>query len=115
MTDDPIPTPRLILRSIEPQLSVADVKRSCDFYTDKLGFAVAFLYGEPPHYAQLFRDQARFNLRLIDKLVFSGDLRQREALLSASITLATDSEIKQLFLDHRAAGVSFHRPLKPEP
>ena len=32
-----------VLTGIEPQLFVADVKRSCGFYREKLGFAVAFV------------------------------------------------------------------------
>jgi catechol 2,3-dioxygenase-like lactoylglutathione lyase family enzyme len=41
------------LNSTEAQLFVADIKASCDFYTDKLGFTVAFVYGDPLYYAQV--------------------------------------------------------------
>jgi catechol 2,3-dioxygenase-like lactoylglutathione lyase family enzyme len=34
----------------EPQLFVANISASCDFYTKKLGFAVAFTYGESAFY-----------------------------------------------------------------
>jgi uncharacterized glyoxalase superfamily protein PhnB len=116
MTDQPAQSPlRPILNSIEPQLFVANVKTSCDFYANKLGFAVAFLYGDPPFYAQVFRDQARLNLRLVSEPVFAGDVRKREQLLSASITVATAAEINQLFLSYQAAGVSFQQALKQEP
>ena len=54
-------------------------------------------------------------MRLVREPVFAGDIRKREGLLSASITVATASEIKQLFLSYRAAGVSFHQALKKEP
>src|ERR1700733_122362 len=108
-------TPRPILNSIEAQLFVANIKRSCDFYTNKLGFAVAFVYGDPPYYGQVIRDNARLNLRLVSEPVFAGDIRKREHLLSASITVATANEIKQLFLNYQAAGVSFHQALKKEP
>jgi uncharacterized glyoxalase superfamily protein PhnB len=47
--------------------------------------------------------------------VFAGDVRKREHLLSASITVAAANEIKQLFLSYQAAGVSFHQALKKEP
>ena len=116
MSDEPRQTPpHPILNSIEAQLFVANVKTSCDFYTNQLGFAVAFLYGDPPYYGQVFRDSARLNLRLVCEPVFAGDIRRREGLLSASITVATASEIKQLFLSCKAAGVSFHQALKREP
>ena len=62
-----------------------------------------------------FRDSARLALRLVFEPVFAGDVRKREHLLSASITVATANEIKQLFLSYQAAGVSFHQALKREP
>jgi catechol 2,3-dioxygenase-like lactoylglutathione lyase family enzyme len=116
MTDEPRQaTPRPILNSIEAQLFVANINSSCDFYTNKLGFAVGFVYGDPPYYGQVIRDNARLNLRLVCEPVFVGDVRKREHLLSASITVASASEIKQLFLSYQAAGVSFDQALKKEP
>ena len=106
--------PRPILNSTEAQLFVADIKTSCDFYTDKLGFTVAFVYGDPPYYGQVSRDHARLNLRMVCEPVFT-DVREREHLLSASLTVATADEIKQLFLSYQAAGVPFHQTLKKEP
>jgi len=108
-------TPRPIFSSISAQLFVADIQRSCDFYTSKLGFAVEFIYGDPPFYAQVVRDNARLALRLVFEPVFVGDLRKREHLLSASITVGTANEIKQLFLNYQTAGVFFHQELKREP
>lgn len=107
--------PRPILSSTEAQLFVADIKASCDFYTNKLGFTVAFVYGDPPFYGQVTRDHARLNLRVVGEPVFAGDIREREHLLSASLTVATAVEIKQLYLGYQAAGVRFHQTLKKEP
>jgi catechol 2,3-dioxygenase-like lactoylglutathione lyase family enzyme len=107
--------PRPVLNSISAQLFVADIQASCDFYTDKLGFAVDFVYGDPPFYAQVTRDNARLSFRHMDEPVFAGDIREREALLSASITVASADEIKQLFLSYQAMDVPFHQTLKQEP
>jgi catechol 2,3-dioxygenase-like lactoylglutathione lyase family enzyme len=116
MSDSPQQTPsRPILRSIEAQLFVVNMRRSCDFYTEKLGFTIAFVHGDPPFYGQVRRDHARLNLRLVSEPVFAGDVRKREGLLSASITVATANEIKQLFLSYQAAEVPFHQALKQEP
>jgi uncharacterized glyoxalase superfamily protein PhnB len=116
MPDTPtVSKSRPILNVIEPQLFVANIQRSCEFYANKLGFAVAFLSGDPAFYGQVVRDQARINLRLVEEPVFAGDIRRREGLLSASITVATADEIQQLFLSYEAAGVSFHQELKTEP
>jgi len=61
------------------------------------------------------RDQGRLALRVVCEAVFSGDIREREHLLSASLTLATADETKQLFSSYQAAGVRFHQVLKKEP
>jgi hypothetical protein len=47
------------INAAEPQLFVADIGTSCGFFTSKLGFSVAFTYGEPAYYAQVTRDGAR--------------------------------------------------------
>jgi catechol 2,3-dioxygenase-like lactoylglutathione lyase family enzyme len=107
--------PHPILNSISAQLFVADIQASCDFYTDKLGFAVDFIYGDPPFYAQVTRDNAHLSFRHMDEPVFASDIREREGLLSASITVASADEIKQLFLSYQALDVPFYQTLKNEP
>ena len=53
------PEPRPFLNSTEAQLFVVDIHASCDFYTQKLGFTVLFVYGDPPFYGQVaLRDRA---------------------------------------------------------
>ena len=106
---------RPVLAAAEPQLFVSDIKTSCDFFTGKLGFAVVFIYCEPPFYAQVQRDGAQLNLRHVDAPVIDPALRDRESLLSASLTVATPDAVKQLFLEFQAAGVGFNQPLKREP
>jgi catechol 2,3-dioxygenase-like lactoylglutathione lyase family enzyme len=103
------------LSAIEAQLFVADIKAACAFYTGKLGFEVAFTWGEPPFYGQVKRDAARLNLRMVCEPVFAGDIREREELLSASMTVDSAAEIKKLFLHYQASGVGFFRPLRQEP
>jgi catechol 2,3-dioxygenase-like lactoylglutathione lyase family enzyme len=98
------------LLAAEPQLFVSDIGASCEFYTKKLGFKVAFTYGEPPFYGQVFRDGASLNLRHLDEPAIRPELRGH--LLSASITL---DDAKPLFLEFQAAGVAFHQVLRTEP
>jgi catechol 2,3-dioxygenase-like lactoylglutathione lyase family enzyme len=106
---------RPVLTGAEPQLFVTDIKASCDFFTAKLGFSVVFVYGEPPFYGQVRRDGARLNLRHVDSPLIDPVLRDRESLLSAALTVDTVEEIKQLYLDYQAAGVTFAQPLQHEP
>ena len=116
MTTSPKLTPeRVFLSSTSAVLFVSDIKASCDFFTTKLGFVVDFVYGTPPYYGALKRDNARLALRLVCEPIFVGDIREREHLLSAAITVNTALEIKQLFLEFRSAGVPFHQTLKKEP
>jgi len=104
-----------ILTSVAAHLYVRDLKVSTEFFTMKLGFTIDFVYGDPPFYGQVSRDNARLALRLIEEPVFAGDIREREDLLSASITLGSADEIKQLFLACQAADVAFHQSLRNEP
>jgi catechol 2,3-dioxygenase-like lactoylglutathione lyase family enzyme len=106
---------KAVITGAEPQLFVADIKTSCDFFTGKLGFATAFSYGEPPFYAQVTRDGAALDLRCVERPAIDPDLRDREQLLSAALTVATADEIKRLFLEFQAAGVTFVQTLKREP
>jgi catechol 2,3-dioxygenase-like lactoylglutathione lyase family enzyme len=104
----------------EPQLFVTDIKRSCEFFREKLGFTIVFTYGKPPYYAQVRRDAAHLNLRRVElgsveRPVIDSTVREREELLSVSMTVATAHEIKLLFLEFQSAGVAFQQTLKKQP
>jgi catechol 2,3-dioxygenase-like lactoylglutathione lyase family enzyme len=101
-----------VLTSAEPQLFVGDIGASCAFFTGKLGFAVDFLYGDPPFYAQVRRDAALLNLRHVDHPVFDQALRECEDLLSAAITV---DDVELLYSEFQPAGVCFHQALRREP
>jgi phosphoribosylglycinamide formyltransferase-1 len=101
-----------MLTASEPQLFVTDLKAACDFFTGRLGFAVAFLYGDPPFYGQVQRDAARLNLRHVDAPVVDRARAARDDLLAAAITV---DDVARLFREFEAAGVAFHRTLHTEP
>ena len=109
------PPAKPFIVAAEPQLFVADIKSSCAFFVDKLGFAIVFTYGEPAYYAQVKRDGASLNLRCVENSIMPAELRDREQLLSATLTVATADEIKRLFLEFQTAGVTFFQSLKREP
>jgi uncharacterized glyoxalase superfamily protein PhnB len=109
------PPSRATIVCAEPQLFVTDIKRSCEFFQEKLGFSLVFSYGDPPYYAQVVRDAARLNLRCVEGAVIESTVRDREELLSVSMTVATADEIKQLFLEFQSAGVTFRQTLKKQP
>ncbi len=104
-----------VISATAAQLFVADLKASCDFFVEKLGFSLVFVYGEPPFYAQVKRDRGRINLRHVDRPVIDPALRDRETLLSADLGVDTPEAIKQLFLEFQARGVAFFQTLRKEP
>lgn len=104
-----------VISTTAAELFVSDIKASCDFFTQKLGFSIVFVYGEPPFYAQVKRDRGLLNLKHMDEPVIDPELRDRESLLSADMGLDTHEEIKQLFLEFQAAGVTFFQTLRKEP
>jgi uncharacterized glyoxalase superfamily protein PhnB len=101
-----------ILTAAEPQLFVRDIAAASEFYSRKLGFSVAFIYGEPPFYAQVFRGGARLNFRQVDVAVLDAIRRATEQLLAATITL---EDAKPLFVEYQQAGVELVQSLKSEP
>jgi catechol 2,3-dioxygenase-like lactoylglutathione lyase family enzyme len=101
-----------IIMAAEPQLFTTDMALACRFY-EKLGFKIAFAHGEPPFYAQVFRDGARLNLRRVEGPVFDSGFRAREGdTLAATLTL---DDAKPLYLEFQSAGITFHQTLKTEP
>ena len=106
---------RPVLSAVEAQLFVADIKASCDFFVEKLGFSIVFIYGDPPFYAQVKRDRGLINLRCVDRPVIDPELRDRESLLSSDMGVDTSEEIKQLYLEFQAKGVTFDQTLRKEP
>src|SRR5262245_60480753 len=106
---------RPVITAAEPQLFVADLRASCDFFTQKLDFKIAFVYGEPPFYGQVMRDAARLNLRCVGAPIIDTALRDREELLCATMTVETTDQIKQLFLEFQSRGVQFYEALKKQP
>lgn len=106
---------KAIIVGAEPQLLVADIQRSCEFFCEKLGFSLVFSYGTPPSYAQVGRGAACLNLRQVEGPVLDSTTRAREELLAVSMTVATAGEIKLLFREFQSAGVPFHQKLKKQP
>lgn len=105
---DPTPAgPRLCIAY--PVIFTTDMATSLAFYETKLGFAVDFLYGEPPFYGMVSRDGAGLHLRHVDRHPMSHD---EADLLAASIPVAGE---KDLFLELKEKGVTFHQTFKSQP
>ncbi len=99
-----------VVAQAEAQLFVANMAGALAFFTGKLGFETVFTYGEPPFYGQIRRDGARLNLRCVSGPVFAGDIREREHLLSASMSLESAAALKALYSNSSTPVSIFTRP-----
>ena len=109
-TAKPPATPRLKL--VEAMLFVSDLRASCRYFEEVLGFATVFTYGEPPFFGQVARDGVPLNLRYVCEPVFAGDIREREDLLAAQVGV---SGVKALYEEFKARGAAFHQGVKRHP
>ena len=104
-----------VLMKAVPQLFVSDIAASCDFFTGKLGFAVDFVYGEPPFYAQVMRGGAVLALRHLDRPMLETLAAAMKAdidMLAASISV---DNVTALYREYQEAGAPFHQALRTEP
>lgn len=101
-----------ILKAAIPVIFVSEVAQASAFYRDKLGFRVDFLHGKPPFYGGISRDGISLHLRYVDQPVIPNELRERESLLAAFISVAN---IKSLFAQFKANGVPLASTLHREP
>ena len=102
----PEATPRL--RIAYPQVFVADIRRAVAYY-ETLGFAAAYVYGEPPFYALITRDAVGLNLRFVHPPVLD---RSEDAVLSANIVV---DNVKALFVELLDRGADFAQRLLEQP
>jgi len=63
-TADDSARPRLV--TVAPQFLVTDVRKSAEWYRDKLGFEIGPYFEEPPVFAILRRDEIRLMLSLAE-------------------------------------------------
>jgi uncharacterized glyoxalase superfamily protein PhnB len=89
---------------------VQDMARATRFY-ERIGFSIAFLYGDPPFYGEVYKDKLRLSLRLVCEPVFVDDVRSRKELLSATIVLPSTLSLDRHYESCVKAGIPFHRHL----
>jgi catechol 2,3-dioxygenase-like lactoylglutathione lyase family enzyme len=100
----------VMLKSVAPILFVRNVTASAAFFRDRLGFAIDFLYGEPPFYGSVSRDEACLHLRFVGRPNFT-DLAAREVDLILATIEVTD--VQRLFEEFEGRGVPFaQRPAR---
>ena len=98
------------LINIAPQFLVLDLQAACDFYLEKLGFRVAFTYGD--FYAGVERDGITIHLKLSDTPDLCRQAKQQDEHLDVHITV---DDIEALYAEFQSRGVSFAQPLETKP
>ncbi|MCB8945031.1 MAG: GNAT family N-acetyltransferase [Ardenticatenaceae bacterium] len=89
--------------NVQPVLLVHDVRETADFYQQKLGFGLDFLYGDPPVHGSVSRGQwsgALVNIQL------SQVPPEREIVPSAYLYIHVGTNIDELCAEYRAKGVT---------
>lgn len=60
--------PNIQCQQVFPTLQVADIYRALEFYTQKLGFAELFVWGEPVMFAGVTLDKTTIHLALVEEV-----------------------------------------------
>ncbi len=94
----------IALKSIVPILFVRNVSASAAFFREKLGFAVDFLYGEPPFYGSVSRGDACLHLRFVHRPNFAELAVREVSLILATVEV---SDVRGLFEEFEQRGVEF--------
>lgn len=100
------------LMTAMPQIPTTSIDVTREFYTEKLGFSVVILYGNPPFYMHLERDGARLIFKHVDEPPHDRSKRNDDTLLGAEVVV---DDVKSLFLEFQSRGVPFYQTLRKEP
>ena len=94
-----------------PVVFVSSVPKTAAFFRDKLGFSVDYFHGNPAFYGGVSRDGVTLHLRFVHEAVVTPELREKESLLAAFISV---ENVKGLFEEYLAKDVPFVATLHKE-
>ena len=99
-----------MLKQAIPNVFVKDFQAALAYYTGPLGFHPLFVYGEPPFYGHVARDEAILAIRHVSRPAI--DHTAGEDLLSAFIEV---SDVNALHDTLRDGGAHIRQPPRDEP
>jgi catechol 2,3-dioxygenase-like lactoylglutathione lyase family enzyme len=99
-----------MLKQAIPNVFVKDFPAALAYYTGPLGFRPLFVFGDPPFYAHVARDEAILAIRYVDRAVI--DHSAGADLLSAFIEA---SDVDLLHDTLRGAGAQIRQAPRDEP
>jgi uncharacterized glyoxalase superfamily protein PhnB len=100
-----------MIRQIAPVFFTADLAGTLTYYGDKLGFACVGIYGHPPFYAIVARDEHAVHFRSVDATTVHPE-KYAEELLDAYL-LVEDAD--SLYAEYVGKGVECARELGDMP
>ena len=100
------------LKSVVPILFVRDVPASAAYFNEKLGFAIDFLYGDPPFYGAVSRGEVCVHLRCVDRPNFAELAAREVSLILATIEV---SDLSSLFEEFKRRGADFAQEPTKQP
>jgi RimJ/RimL family protein N-acetyltransferase/uncharacterized glyoxalase superfamily protein PhnB len=103
--------PRIAFDRLEPILSVPDVRETAEYYRDRLGFTIEFLYGDPPTHAGVARGEWSFPSARLQL----SQSEPGEIVGGLSLFVFVGPQIEQLFEAYRAGGVEVVSDLERKP
>jgi uncharacterized glyoxalase superfamily protein PhnB len=89
------------LKSITPILFVRDVTASSNYFQEKLGFVLDFLYGSPPFYGSVSRGGICLHLRFVHEPNFTELAAREDSLILATVEV---SDVLALFDEIKGRG-----------
>ncbi|HLX90179.1 MAG TPA: VOC family protein [Puia sp.] len=98
------------IRKMSPQFRVADLERSIEFYTQRLGFKVEFRYED--FYAEVMRDGCSIHLKLTDPGNDEMEIKAKNEDLD--VVFSVDN-IEKLFRELSVNGVEIIQSLRQMP
>jgi catechol 2,3-dioxygenase-like lactoylglutathione lyase family enzyme len=99
----------MTVTDVVPILLVRDVTATARFFEARMGFAVDFLYGEPPFYGSVSRDRVRIHLRFVREPVFAIAAAREGSLIAASFEV---TDVRALFEELSGRGAPFAQGLE---
>ncbi len=98
------------IKSMSPQLVVADLDRSLDFYTHVLGFEIDFIYED--FYASIIRDSYSIHLKLGSTAIEERTNRRKNEHLDLVFSV---EDIDSLFASIKNRSITVIQPLREMP
>ena len=103
---------RALFDGVEPVLLVRDIEATAEYYRDRLGFEIGFLFGDPPTHGGVSRSLWTPNRASLQLSLTQGDDEIRP---TGWIYFHTGSGIDDLFEEYTANKVQFTRELETMP